>query len=259
MFQKHSSRAALLLALTSVPSAAFAQSAPAHPEEENSGQDPTRPVTRMDFRLKYQDNPGDSEAETLTFRTDKPFQLGGGWKLNTRLDIPVMRTEVPGNKTVGLTDILVQALAIAPMKGKTTIAFGAQFHVPIGSEGFTSDTWRAAPTVAAIYQLPELSRGSFVGLLVRDDFSFAGNGPDTNVVSVEPIFNWQLPERWFITMSPEAKFNTKDNWNLFLPFDMTLGKKINPTTVVSLQGDVALIDDYQQYDWQLEFRVGLFF
>jgi len=28
---------------------------------------------------------------------------------------------------------------------------------------------------------------------------------------------------------------------------------------MSLQGDVALVNDYKQYDWQLELRIGFFF
>ena len=61
----------------------LAQSLPSHPEAENSGQDPTRPVSRLDVRLKYQDNPNGFEAQFLTLRADKPYMIGGGWKLTT--------------------------------------------------------------------------------------------------------------------------------------------------------------------------------
>lgn len=235
------------------------------PAEENSGQDPTRPVTRFDLRLKYQENLNETDSELLTLRVDKPFELGGGWKLNTRLDVPFLRTDevelgMPtGAHDAGLSDMLVQALAIAPSHGKTTFAFGAQFHLPTGSDNLGSGQWRAAPTIAAVYQLPEVSRGTFVALLLRDDFSFAGDEPSTNVFSIQPIFNWQLPDKWFLTFSPEAKFNTRDDWSLFLPFDATVGKKLNATTVASLQLDVGVIDDFPQYDWQIEARIGFFF
>jgi hypothetical protein len=260
----------MLMGMLAYPGSASAQVEPAPASaaaEENSGQDPTRPVTRLDLRLKSQANPGASESQFLTIRVDKPFELGAGWKLNTRVDVPIGRNDIleqgmpTGEHEAGVSDLLVQALVIAPSLGKTTFAFGSQFHVPIGDEGFSSGKWRAAPTVVVVYQLPEISRGTFVALLLRDDFSFAGDSsrPDTNVASLQPIFNWQLPDQWFVTFSPEAKFDTKDDWKLFLPFDVTVGKKLNARTVVSLQGDVALIDDFPQYDWQVEARLGFFF
>ena len=110
-------------------------------------------------------------------------------------------------------------------------------------------------------QLPQISRGSFAGILLKDTFSFAGKDSraSTNVISIQPIFNWALPDRWFATFGPEAKFNARDHWKPFVPFDVTIGKKINARTVMSLQTDIALIDRYQQYDWQTEFRIGFFF
>jgi hypothetical protein len=258
------------VALLAISTAAPAESPPSSAEhEENSGQDPTKPVTRIDFRLKYQDSSGDFDSEILTLRADKPFAFENGWKLSTRIDLPIVRTNTitpfensDGGYEVGVGDVLVQALVVTPSKGKWAFAFGGQLLMPTGADDqFTSGKWRLVPTAAVIYQVPELSRGSFVGLLVRDDFSFAGDGdrPDTNVVSVQPLFNWALPDKWFVTLSPEIKFNAKEDWKLFLPFDVTVGKKINARTVVSLQGDVALINDYEQYDWQVEARVGVFF
>lgn len=260
---------AVAAVLVSLPAIAFAQeaqtAAPASEHEDNSGQDPTRPVTRFDLRLKNTDNPGGTDSQLLTLRIDKPFELGGRWKLSTRADVPFIRTDelamgIPtGAHDAGLSDMLVQALLITPPKGKAAFAFGTQLYVPTATHGLGSGRWQLAPSAAAVYQLPEVSRGTFVALLLRDNFSFAGDDPGTNVASVQPIFNWQLPRQWFLTFSPEAKFNTKDEWSLFLPFDVTVGKKLNATTVASLQADIGVIDDYPQYDWQIEARIGFFF
>jgi hypothetical protein len=261
--------AAALTSFTLCSPALAQEASPASaPEEENSGQDPTRPVTRFDIRLKYQSSPDGHESQLLTLRADKPFELKDGWKLSTRVDAPIVRSNamtpqnVDADYNTGLGDMLLQALLITPPDGKFTFAFGTQVIVPTGSDDqFTTGKWRLVPSAAAIYQLPELSRGSFVGVVLRDDFSFAGDDgrAEINVVSLQPIFNWALPDRWFITASPEAKFNAEDGWTVFLPFDITVGKKINPTTVLSVQADVALIDDYEQYDWQVELRLGVFF
>jgi len=259
-----------LLAYTYAAAPALAQSVPPDsvPHEENTGQDPTRPVTRVDVRFKYQDNPGGFDAQLLTLRADKPYMIGGGWKLSTRVDVPVVRNNnitpdnLDGNHQTGLGDVLVQALFLSPPQGRTTYGFGTQLIMPTGTKDqFTTGKWQLAPSALAVVQLPHISRGSFAGLLVKDTLSFAGDDKrsNINVVSVQPIFNWALPGKWFATFGPEAKFNTKDGWKLFLPFDVTIGKKINARTVVSLQTDIALIDRYQQYNWQTEFRIGFFF
>jgi hypothetical protein len=133
--------------------------------------------------------------------------------------------------------------------------------LPTGTQDqFTTGKWQLAPTIVVVRQMPHISRGSFAGLLVRDSFSFAGDGDRAgiNIVSVEPILNIALPERWFVTLGPEIKFNTKDDWKAFVPFDATVGKRVGKAMVMSLQGDVALIDRFEQYDWQLEFRIGFF-
>lgn len=268
MLRLHHILAGIALSFASgAPVMAQALEAPAGAKEENSGQDPTKPITRIDLRLKYVDNSGGSENQLLTLRGDKPFLLGSGWKLSTRADLPIVRSNVvtagnlAGSYKLGVGDVLVQALFIAPPTGLTDFAFGTQLILPTGSDDqFTSGKWQLAPTAAVVRQLPTISKGTFVAFLVRDSFSFAGKNDrqKINVVSLQPIFNWQLPRQWFLTFSPEAKFNTRDNWKLFLPFDATVGRKIGPRTVVSLQGDVALIDEFKQYDWQVEFRVGFF-
>jgi hypothetical protein len=172
----------------------------------------------------------------------------------------------PGNPSggyeTGVGDILVQALLVAPPCGKTAFAFGTQLIVPTGTEDqFTTGKWQLVPTAAVLVQIPKLSRGSFVGLLVRDTFSFAGDDSRAkiNVASLQPLFNWALPSRWFMTFSPELKLDTRQNWRAFPPFDVTVGRKIDRSTVMSLQADVAVINELQQYDWQTEFRIGFFF
>src|SRR5262245_53080991 len=58
--------------------------APAKPAEEhvNDGQDPTKPLTRIDVRTKYTrllDEPVRRDQWLTTLRCDSPFALGRGW------------------------------------------------------------------------------------------------------------------------------------------------------------------------------------
>jgi hypothetical protein len=241
---------------------------PTPPQEENTGQDITRPLTRVDLRLKLQDLGGGIDQQLLTLRADKPFLLGGGWQLGTRIDLPFIRNDAPGpdnpdgNHEVGLSDMLLQALLITPPQGRWTFAFGSQMLIPTATrQQFGTGKWQLAPMVAAVRQMPQISRGSFVGLVLRDQFSFAGSGSRANInqVKVQPLANFSLPNRWFITMSPEITFDTLNHWNAHVPFDFTIGRLVNRGIVASVTADVALIDDLPLYDWQVEFRIGFLF
>ena len=53
--------------------------------KSNLGQDPTRPRSRLDLRVKYQQITSDLELVKLTARVDHPIALDNGWKLNTRI------------------------------------------------------------------------------------------------------------------------------------------------------------------------------
>jgi hypothetical protein len=244
--------------------------------EVNTGQDPTRPVTRVDLRIKYQDLPdldlpqfddSDIHAWTFTLRADKPFSLGNGWALSTRFDLPVIVNNIPsldntdGSTDFGLSDSLIQLLAITPPQGRWTFAGGTQVIFPTATEDqFGTGKWQLAPSFAVKYDLPELTPGSFTALLLRDKFSFAGDEDrnDINQLVIQPLFNVNLPNFWFVTFAPEILYdwNTGD-W--FVPFDISLGKLLNPTTVVSLEMKVPLIDDLEQYNLEIEARLGFFF
>ena len=64
-------------------------------EEVNNGQDPTKPLTRLDLRYQYQNLPPDDHdnAHIFTPRADKPFVLAPGWSLATRIDLPLFLTD----------------------------------------------------------------------------------------------------------------------------------------------------------------------
>jgi hypothetical protein len=42
------------------------------------------------------------------------------------------------------------------------------------------------------------------------------------------------------------------------PPTLTVGWKPRKNVVVSVSADVPIVDDREQYDWQVEFRVGFF-
>lgn len=241
-------------------------------DEVNTGQDPTKPLTRLDLRYKYQDLPGGFTGDLVTARVDVPVLLNdAGWQLALRFDVPLAGNDVPsrdnpnGDHEFGLSDSLMQALFITPPLGadkRWALAFGTQVLFPTASQDqFGTGQWQLAPTIAARMGWPELSKGSFLALLVRDQFSFAGDDDrrDINDLVIQPVFNWQLPDLWFVTMAPEIRFDLEGDGDAFVPFDILVGKMITTRCVASVQFDVPIVDDYDLYDWQVEFRIGFFF
>ncbi len=245
-------------------------------ETTNTGQDPTKPITRFDLRLKYQnisdlDLPGfddDLRNWILTLRADSPIPVGeSGWVVGSRVDLPLIINNIPsadnidGGDEFGLSDSLIQLLAIAPAKNQKTFAVGTQVIFPTATQDqFGTGKWQLAPTLAGKVDLPAITPGSFVALLLRDQFSFAGDSDrdDIHQLVIQPVFNVNLPQAWFVTLAPEIRLDW-DEGDWFVPFDVTLGKLINPSTVASLEVKTPLIDDLDSFQFEIEGRLGFFF
>ena len=240
-------------------------------EGQNTGQDPTKPLTRFDMRLKYQKLVDDRNNWMATLRMDKPVPLENKWTVSLRFDMPFTWSNLPnphknysnteGNYNFGSSDFLTQVLFIAPPKGRSSYAFGFQAIFPTASDDqFGRGKYVIAPVVAGLYYPSSLPKGSFAGMLVRNEFSYAGDDyrSDINQLVMQPLFNVNLPDRWFISMIPEIRLDW-DTGKWFVPFTFMAGKLVTPSTVMSLEYKAGLVKDLPLYDYELEFRTGFFF
>jgi hypothetical protein len=255
---------ACLAVLMLCPAPIFAQEDAAN---ENSGQDPANPVRRLDLRLQYQELDDDLEAAIFTPPIDWPFVLEGGWRLNTRIDVPIIINNVPsldnvdGDWETGVSDVLTQFLFIKPLE-RSAFLFGSQVIFPTAEEDqFGTGKLRLLPTVGMVFYPTFMPPGSFIGGLARHDFSVAGDDDRAEIRAIEltPLVNIALPDAWFVTFAPELKIDLEQDNKVFLPFDVTVGKKVSPDTVMSLEFKHELIDEIHPYEWSLEARIGFFF
>lgn len=233
-----------------------------------TGEDFTKPFARTEFRYMYRQVTGDSEASFFTFRYDTPYRLESGWLFSPRLEIPFVYSNVASGDnpdcdyTFGAGDLSTQFLLISPRRGRWSFASGARLTWPTASQdqmGFGK--YLLAPTIGAAYHPASWERGGYVGVLVRDIFDYAGkdNRNDIHELSVQPIFNYNLEDYWFVTLSPDIRINWEDNNNVFLPFEVTVGKLVGEDKVVSVGFGSAIVNDYDLYDWQIIFRTAVFF
>jgi hypothetical protein len=241
----------------------------------NSGEDLTAPVDRFDLRMQFQSLPDSSyngldfddlSTETITLRTDlllfaKPNQLA------LRFDLPLEWSNKPndqnptGDTEFGMGDFLAQAIYVREIDKRWAVGAGLRTILPTATgEAFGDGKWQLVPTVGVRASVPEISQGSYLGLIVRQFSSVGGQSSrsDISYFQFEPQFNWTLPERWFLNFSPEIKFNlmTRD-W--FVPLDIMVGRRFGLNWIASLEYQYGLVTEDDSYNQWLEARIGYFF
>jgi hypothetical protein len=258
--------AACLIALTApICRSASAQEA----EEVNTGQDVTKPVRRVDFRVGYTDPGNDLNVTTFVLRTDQPVDLGGGQKIGLRLDAPFILNDVPssdnpdGDLTFGYGDTLLQALYIKALNPSLAVGAGTQLIIPTGTKDqFTAGKWRLVPTVGVRTSLPQISPGSFFLAAVRYDFDVAGDDDRAGISELQfsTTLNIALPNAAFLTLFPstDIRYDLKQD-ELFIPFNVQIGKVFDRRIATSLEVGVPIYSGYDVYDFKAEARIGLFF
>src|SRR5262245_28350306 len=192
-------------------------------EEVNTGQDPTKPLTRVDLRAQYQNLPPDDNDSMFIFtpRVDKPFVLAPGWTLATRIDVPLILTNafsadnLDGEYEFGIDDLLAQGLLINAPSRRFAWAVGAQVIFPTAQEDqFGAGKWCVVPTVGARYALPEISKGTFFAMVARYDQSIAGDDDRRDISNLQlgPLLHIALPDSWFVDWNPstDIRYNFAD-------------------------------------------------
>lgn len=178
----------LVLALTlalSIPQACWgAEAAPAGDEPQGvreAGQDPTRPLSRLDLRVKYQKVASNFEAVITTLRYDKPIPRGNGRQIALRLDVPFVYTDLPGpgganGAHADAGDTLIQVLFIRPGKKRDAIAIGGQIVLPTASKDqMGTGKYLVNPAIGRVVYPERWPPGSFYAVFIGNYISVAGD------------------------------------------------------------------------------------
>ncbi|MGE0486383.1 MAG: hypothetical protein AB7Q81_19690 [Gammaproteobacteria bacterium] len=234
---------------------------------EALGQSFAHPQSRLDLRTKYIEYVGDGAATALIARLDRPFDLPRGWKLNTRIQLTGLASDLAGSDNpgggwvAGQGDLFSQLFLIAPRWGRTSIGLGGRFYLPTASDDqLGKGKYRVAPVLVGLHFPDWMTSGSFYGLGVRNEFSYAGDDErrDINVLQVVPVVNIALPRQSFVTFFEEIEHDWHGHgW--FVPVDVEVGRKYAPDRAAALRLQVPLLDDLESYAWTLEARWSVFF
>jgi hypothetical protein len=248
-----------------------------------NGDDPTKPLGKIELLDRYTEAPGPGveegttkrvETNTPFARIDVPFQLTPQWELNFRTEIPVVWTngvtpENPTGATVsGFGNVLGQAWIVHNLDQRWAVALGGQLIAPTATNSVATDAWEQVTGVVVRAMLPEISPGSYFAPQVRYGIDFEGNddGRLLRQLRIAPTLNINLPHNLFFTLfpSPDIRLNYGTPvWNqtgrLFLPVNFMVGWKPTEHTVISAEFGIPIIKDFPVYTFKTQLRVGYLF
>lgn len=121
--------------------------------------------------------------------------------------------------------------------------------------------YRIRPLVVVLRFPDWLPVGSFYGLGVRNEFSYAGSSKrrDINELQIVPVLNIALPEKTFLSFFEEIRHDWNSEGDWFVPVDVELGRKFAPDRAASVRLQVPVVNDLGLYDWTVEARLSFFF
>ena len=215
--------AATLMAAT----AAFAQSSG---DLRQAAQNPVADLISVQFQNNTNFGVGklDNTQNILNFQPVLPVHLNQDWNLITRPILPVIYQPpffLGDDTDFGLGDLTPEFFFSPtkpiPLSPGVEFVWGAgpAFQLPTATDSrLGSGKWSAGPglVVLLLSKKPDV----VTGFLVNNLWSFAGDEDRANVnlMTLQPFFNYNLPEGWYLTTSPvitaDWEANRNDRWTL---------------------------------------------
>jgi len=241
-------------------------------DQDNNGQDFTRPQRSFEFRPQFRTSSGSSSQTDRwieLLRYNSRLELGGGWRLGYFVQLPLEEKTVdsfnPPNVSneTGLGGAAAQAALIRTIDRYWAFGFGARVVAP-GDDMIGSGKWQVMPGFGVRYSFVDLGPDTYFVPVIRYAVSVAGDPTRRNISEpqIAPTLNIGLPDRWFMTFYPsnDIRINFGDpvsgqTGKLFLPFDAAIGRSVTDHLVVSFEASAPIIDAYPVYKFKAELRV----
>jgi len=128
-----------------------------------------------------------------------PFKLNDDWNLIARTIVPFVNSPIgPDLRSDGIGDTTAQFFFAPSNPGKLIWGVGPSFILPTASDPTLGvQEWGAGVNAVAL-----ISENPIVaGVLFNQAYSFGGS---TKPMLIQPFFNYNLPEGWFVSLSGEA-------------------------------------------------------
>ncbi|MFC0202847.1 transporter [Novosphingobium soli] len=225
-----------------------------------SGLDITRPLRRIELRTEVADEE-DGRTATFTLRHDRPQVIATDWRLNLRVEIPLVidKSRAEGSRA-GLGDVRMQAVVVHDGGTGKAWGVGLQVRAPTGDTPLGRGQWQILPMAGYRWSLDELPEGSFLQFVARYRASFGGGRDRTNVseLQLSPNLEIGLPHDMYLSIFPsnDIRYDFRRD-GLFVPVDVEVGKEWG-RTILSVEAATKVISthDVAPYDWKIEVRLG---
>ncbi len=202
-----------------------------------------------------------------------PIKLDAEWNLITRWIVPIIYQPplFDGDSSdFGLGD-LNPSFFLSP-KAPTPIAPGVGLVWGVGpalslptatDDRLGSEKWSAGPSLVALL----LSKQVVTGFLINNLWSFAGddNRAEVNAMTLQPFFNYNLPEGWYLTTSPliTANWEASSDQRWTIPVGGGVGRlfKIGHQPVNAQISAYYNVEkpEFAGSDWQLRAQMQFLF
>lgn len=236
-----------------------------------NGEDFTRPQRSVETRFLYETSSGatsQTDRGTWLLRANWRSQLGAGWRLGLLGQVPVVDkltfNPTSTDREFGVGDAAVQAALLHDIDQHWAFGIGARLVVPTAEDSLGSGKWQIMPGAGVRYSFLEFGPDTYFVPVIRYAISFAGDPSRRNISEpqIAPTLNIGLPNDWFVNFYPsnDVRINfgnpiSGQTGRLFLPFDLSVGRKLFDSWIVSLEAAVPIIDDYPVYRFKTELRI----
>lgn len=199
-------------------------------ELAKAAQNPIANMISLPFQNNTTLNAGAQKQalNVLNIQPVIPVKLDDEWNLITRTILPVISQPAfsPGQDRVnGIGDMQVELFVSPGKPGKLIWGAGPILQLPTNSnDALGTRRWGAGPAVVLLR-----SEGHWLyGVVANNVWSFAGpsNAPAVNQMLVQYFINYNFPEGWYATTSPDITANWKatNNNRWTVPFGGGFGK-----------------------------------
>jgi hypothetical protein len=234
-------------------------------ELAKAAQNPVADLISVPFQNNFNFGMGPNNVcqYVLNFQPVIPISLNEDYNLITRWILPTIHqpSPAPGVRSAfGLGD-LNPTFFLSPAGGKKLVwGVGPTFTLPSATDSLLgTGEWMAGPSVVALTM-----QGHWVaGVLVNNQWSFAGWGSSQNRFLVQPFINYNLPHAWYLTTAPiltaDWKMTNDERWTV--PVGAGVGKIVKLGRLplnVQVAGYYNVIKpETMGADWQLRFQVQI--
>jgi hypothetical protein len=253
------------------PGVALASEQSASPDSDYTGDDLTRPESKVQLRFEDKNSGTTNKIDTLTLYVQPQgvFDLPSGWGLSWLAQLPLVSKPITmsgeTHREFGFGEIEGQAVLVRPIDERWAYGFGARIVVPSAQDSLGNGKWQIMPGFGIRYLFLECGADTYFVPKIRYALSVGGDPSQRKIAEpqIAPTLNIGLPDRWFVTLYPSydirinyGEKSSGQTGRLFFPFDASVGRKLGDIFVISLEASVPIVKDYPVYNFKTEFRMS---